>query len=176
MRLEHAQLRDLLPHRHPMLLIDRVEAVIPGESLEAVKVISGCEPCYQGLPDDYAFPGTLLIESFGQAAAVLWMLSTPQGVRPAGQLPMFVAARDCLLERQVYPGDVLRHRVRLDQTVHGAAFASGESRAGPHRIATFTSMTAVIRSAEAVFSSRTRNGGSDHQRDGGDHPRERSTR
>lgn len=50
MRLEHAELRALLPHRYPMLLLDRVEAVEPGVSLEAVKTVTGCEPCYRGSP------------------------------------------------------------------------------------------------------------------------------
>ncbi|HEV2371950.1 MAG TPA: hypothetical protein VGS19_07270 [Streptosporangiaceae bacterium] len=154
MRLEHAQIRDLLPHRYPMLLLDRVEAMVPGESLEAVKVISGCEPCYDGLPDNYAFPTSLLIESFGQAAAVLWLLSRQQGQRPAGELPMFVAARNCQLTRPVYPGDVVRHRVRLDQAVDGAAFASGDSRTGDHQVAVFASMMAVTRPPDAITQER----------------------
>jgi 3-hydroxyacyl-[acyl-carrier-protein] dehydratase len=156
MELDHAGIRALLPHRHPMLLSDRVEEVAPGESLAAVKAISGCEPCYRDLPDDcpahrYAYPVSLLIESFGQAAAVLWLLSRPGG-ETAGRLPMFVAARDCRLEHPVYPGDVVRHRVRLEHGAGSAALATGESWVGARRVATFGSMMAVVRAADDVLA------------------------
>ncbi|MEV4200738.1 3-hydroxyacyl-ACP dehydratase FabZ family protein [Micromonospora globbae] len=152
MRLEHAELRALLPHRYPMLLLDRVEAVEPGVSLEAVKTVTGCEPCYRGIAegepaDRYAYPASLLIESFGQGAAVLWLLSRRPGT--AG-LPMFTAARECVLLRPAYPGDVIRHRVRLDQVVDGAAFASGSSWIGDDKVAEFGSMMAVVRPVDAI--------------------------
>ncbi|MEU8165679.1 beta-hydroxyacyl-ACP dehydratase [Micromonospora sp. NPDC049004] len=152
MRLEHGELRALLPHRYPMLLLDRVDSVEPGVSLEAVKAVTGCEPCYSGIaegqaPDRYAYPASLLIESFGQGAAVLWLLSRGPGTTG---LPMFTAARDCVLLRQVYPGDVIRHRVRLEQVVHGAAFAAGSSWVGTDQVAEFGSMMAVVRPADAI--------------------------
>ncbi|SCG39458.1 3-hydroxyacyl-ACP dehydratase FabZ family protein [Micromonospora humi] len=156
MRLEHAALRALLPHRYPMLLLDRVEDVTPGESLTGVKAVSGCEPCYRGIAegqpaDRYAYPASLLIESFGQGAAVLWLLSRRAGT--AG-LPMFTAARDVALLRPVHPGDVIRHRVRLEQVVDGAAFASGSSWVGERRVAEFDSMMAVVRAVDAIVEPR----------------------
>jgi 3-hydroxyacyl-[acyl-carrier-protein] dehydratase len=156
MRLDHARIRALLPHRHPMLLVDRVEELAPGVSLTAVKAVTGSEPCYRDLPDDasadrYAYPMSLLVESFGQAAAILWLVSAAEMGRPGHGLPMFAAARDCRLEQPVYPGDVVRHRVRLDQVVEGAAFAAGESWVGETRVASFGSMLAVIRPVETVM-------------------------
>ncbi|SCF12114.1 3-hydroxyacyl-[acyl-carrier-protein] dehydratase [Micromonospora coriariae] len=165
MRLDHGELRALLPHRYPMLLLDRVDSVEPGASLEAVKAVTGCEPCYRGIaegqtPDRYAYPASLLIESFGQGAAVLWLLSRGPGTGPLSPgpgtagLPMFTAARDCVLLRPVYPGDVIRHRVRLEQVVHGAAFASGSSWVGTDQVAEFGSMMAVVRPADAITGAR----------------------
>jgi 3-hydroxyacyl-[acyl-carrier-protein] dehydratase len=157
MRLEHNDLAALLPHRYPMLLLDRVDAVRPGETLHAYKAVTGCEPCYRGIAPDqpadrYAYPASLLIESFGQAAAVLWLLS--QRTRAVG-LPMFTAAKDCLILRPVHPGDVIRHAVRLEQAVDGAAFAAGTSWVGDDKVAEFGSLMAVIRPAGGITRERS---------------------
>jgi 3-hydroxyacyl-[acyl-carrier-protein] dehydratase len=147
MRLEHSDIAALLPHRYPMLLLDRVDAVRPGETLHAYKAVTGCEPCYRGIAPDqpadrYAYPASLLIESFGQAAAVLWLLS--QQTRAVG-LPMFTAAKDC----------VIRHAVRLEQAVDGAAFAAGTSWVGDDKVAEFGSLMAVIRPAGGITRERS---------------------
>jgi 3-hydroxyacyl-[acyl-carrier-protein] dehydratase len=161
--LDYAGIAELLPHGHPMLLVDRVEEFVPGESLVAVKAVTGCEQLFAGPGAGTAYPASLLIESFGQAAALLWLLSAPPEQRPKGHLPMFAAARNVLLTRPVTPGDVVVHRVRLDQTVYGTAFASGESRVGPDLAAVFGSMTAVIRPAEAVLFPRGQSAGEARQ-------------
>ena len=67
---------------------------------------------------------------------------------------MFTAARDVVLLRPVHPGDVIRHRVRLEQVVDGAAFASGSSWVGEHRVAEFDSMMAVVRTVDAIVEPR----------------------
>ncbi|MCT9933146.1 hypothetical protein N5079_23330 [Planotetraspora sp. A-T 1434] len=152
LRLDHDAIRAVLPHRHPMILLDRIEHAAPGERLEAVKAVSGCEPCYQGDQPGSEYPASLLLESFGQAAAVLWLL----GATESG-LPMFTAARDVVFERPVLPGDVVRHLVRLDQVVDGAAFASGESFVGADRVAVVTSMMAVVRPALTLTNGNGRN-------------------
>ncbi|WP_063843154.1 3-hydroxyacyl-ACP dehydratase FabZ family protein [Sphaerimonospora mesophila] len=168
-RLDHAAIRDLLPHRHPMLLVDRVETFVPGESLVAVKAISACEPCYRSLPEDagpagHAYPASLLIESFGQAAALLWLLSVPRAEPAPPSVPMFAAARDCVIERPVHPGDVVRHLVRLEQVVDGAAFAGGESRVGSSRVASYASLMAVIRPTDVVLAAGAADGDNPHDR------------
>ena len=79
---EYGQIRAMLPQAAPMVLLDRVQVLEPGRSLRALKAVSGSEPCYQdvpaGLPERrYAYPRSLLLESFGQAAAVLWQCDSP---------------------------------------------------------------------------------------------------
>jgi 3-hydroxyacyl-[acyl-carrier-protein] dehydratase len=172
MELDHAQLCSLLPHRHPMLLLDRVTSVDVGRSLIAIKAISACEPCYADVPESspgtaYAYPASLLIESFGQGAAVLWLLGARSAGQKADGVPMFTAARDCRLESPVYPGDLVCHEVTLDHAVEGAAFATGSSWVGHRQVATFGSMMAVIRPPEAVLVSnapRQRDGTREGQR------------
>jgi len=153
--IEHAHLRDLLPVRHPMVLVDRAEAVEPGVAIRAVKTVSGSEPCYQypsdGLPPQrYAYPGSLVLESFGQAAAVLWVESARAGLAGTDDVLMLAALRDCRIDGRVFPGDVLSHTIGLEQTKQGTAFLSGETWVADRRIATMGSLIAVQRPAAAV--------------------------
>jgi 3-hydroxyacyl-[acyl-carrier-protein] dehydratase len=152
--LDHGQIRRILPHRYPILLLDRVLSVEPGASIRAIKAISACEPCYAALPDglesdSYAYPVSLLIESFGQAAAVLWMLSAAcqEG---GGDILLFAAARNCVIESSAYPGDVLCHSARIGRMLDGAALVEGETLAGDRRIAVMGSLIAAIRPAHTI--------------------------
>jgi 3-hydroxyacyl-[acyl-carrier-protein] dehydratase len=150
--LAHAELRALLPQRWPMLLLDRVDELEPGVRITAVKAVTGAEPCYQDLPDGlaaarYAYPFPLVLESFGQACAVLWRAST---AAEPGDVLMFAAARDCVPRAAVHPGDVLRHEARLEHVMPGTAFACGSTWVGDREVATFGSLVAVARPAAQV--------------------------
>jgi 3-hydroxyacyl-[acyl-carrier-protein] dehydratase len=151
---EHAELRAILPQAAPMVLLDRVELVEPGRSLRAYKAVSGSEPCYLDLPAGlprrrWAYPVSLLLESFGQAAAVLWASRTG---RLAGddEVLMFAAARDCAFPGAAYPGDVVRHEVTLDSTVAGTGFATGASWVGDRLVGSYGSFVAVVRPASVL--------------------------
>lgn len=151
--LDFAQICRILPHGPGMILLDRVDAVEPGVAIHASKNVSPHEPCYAGLDrpnriDDYAYPQTLVLESFGQAAGVLWALSNGTGLD--GSVLMFAVARDCSFGASAYPGDVLRHVVRLTHSNSGTAIVSGHTDAGGRRIATFGSLTAVVRPRSAL--------------------------
>ena len=156
--LEHPAIRALLPVRHPMLLVDRVVAAVPGQRIEAVKSVTGGEPCYRGLPEGlpgerYAFPRSLALESFGQASALLWLGSSegsPDGPGGAGTggLLMLAAIRDVRFTGSAYPGDQLRHVIRLDQMVGPNAFLTGEIWASDRRLATVGTLIAVSRDVQ----------------------------
>jgi len=147
---EHVDVRAALPQRYPLLLVDRVLELDPGRSIRTVKAVSGTEPCYRHLPDGaegwrYAYPRSLLMESFGQSAALLWLAGRRPEPDGDDRLLMFVAARDYRFEGSAYPGDVLRHQVRLDSVLADTAFASGETWVGQRRIATVASLIATRR-------------------------------
>jgi len=149
--LDFAQLRRLLPHGPGMVLLDRVEELEPETGLTAFKTISGGEPCYALLDgsagiDAFAYPASLLLESFGQAAAVLWLCSTPAAER----VLMFAGAKECEFTGHAYPGDTVRHVVRLEHRSEGAAFVSGHTLVGERRIASYGSLTAVVRPRSAL--------------------------
>jgi 3-hydroxyacyl-[acyl-carrier-protein] dehydratase len=145
----HSAIRAVLPQRYPLLLVDRVLAVDPGRSIRTIKAITGTEPCYAALAEGaagerYAYPNSLMIESFGQSAALLWL----DGRAPApddDQVLMFVGARDYRFEAAAYPGDVLRHEVRLESVLADTAFATGATWAGDRRIATVATLIATRR-------------------------------
>ncbi|MDG4831711.1 beta-hydroxyacyl-ACP dehydratase [Solwaraspora sp. WMMD1047] len=125
-----ADIRALLPHRYPMLLVDQVHDVQPGEWLVASKAVTANEPCYAGLPEgatDHAYPASLLIESWCQAAGVLTVLGRPNPDVLTGQVTLFAAIADLELVAPVWPGDVLRHRVLAQKIVSDAAVLEGES-------------------------------------------------
>ncbi|MGP0051423.1 MAG: 3-hydroxyacyl-ACP dehydratase FabZ family protein [Solirubrobacteraceae bacterium] len=148
-------IRALLPHSPPALLIDRVLELDPHRRILATKAVTLAEPCYRGLPRDapasaYAYPESLLLESFGQAAALLWLLSERGAVAEASVL-MLVSARECRIEARARPGDILRHDARLEHVVGDNVFVSGETYVADSRIASVGSMMAVLRPRAEVL-------------------------
>ncbi len=148
---EHVDIRSVLPQRYPLLLVDRVLELAPGRAISTIKAITGTEPCYAGLRDgapacSYAYPYSLLVESFGQSAALLWFSGQPPEAEPDDdRVLMFVGATDFRFLAAAYPGDVLRHDVRLDCVIADTAFASGETWVGDRRVATVDTLVATRR-------------------------------
>jgi 3-hydroxyacyl-[acyl-carrier-protein] dehydratase len=140
-----AEVLRVLPHRYPMLLVDRVSAVAPGESLTALKAVSANEPCYAdlvpGAPVDY--PPTLLVESWCQAAVLLARWDDPDpGV------VLFGAIADVEFHRPVTPGCVLRHDVRLLEARGRTAVLGGESTVDGQVVMTVGRVVTTSRPAE----------------------------
>src|SRR5262249_26672202 len=95
----------------------------------------------------------LILESFGQAAAILWLESARPTGLDAEELLMFTVARDCEVISTAYPGDVLRHHVQLDNMVGDNVFVTGEVVIGDRRIMTIGSMVATLRSHRVVVGN-----------------------
>lgn len=127
--LDSAEIKRLLPHRHPMLLIDRVTDIRPGKSLTAVKSVTVSEPWYAGLADDgdHAYPPVLLAESWCQAAGVLACLGQPNPDVLTGRVTLFGGIKNMEFRSSVYPGDTLRHTVRAVRMLTAAAALEGET-------------------------------------------------
>lgn len=95
---------ELLPHRFPFLLIDRVLNFEKGKFLKAVKNVSYNEPCFQGhFPRKPIFPGVLILEAMAQATGILAFKST--GKLDPGELYYFAAIDAARFKRPVQPGD-----------------------------------------------------------------------
>ncbi len=105
------EIKELLPHRYPFLLVDRVTEYEERVKIKGYKNVSANEELFQGhFPDKAIFPGVLICEAMAQLTAVFGFLST--GHRPAdGYLYLFAGLDNVKFKRQVVPGD------RLDMEV-----------------------------------------------------------
>ncbi|MEU1969560.1 beta-hydroxyacyl-ACP dehydratase [Micromonospora sediminicola] len=139
----------VLPQRHPMLLVDKVLDLQPGRFIRTAKCITATEPCYADLPEGaqawrYHYPRPMIIESFGQSAALLW-LSTNHPQPSDGRTLMFVGATDFCFSGHAGPGDTLHHVVHLDSVIADTAFVTGETWAGDRQIAVVRNLVATRR-------------------------------
>jgi 3-hydroxyacyl-[acyl-carrier-protein] dehydratase len=112
-------IRRLLPHRYPMLLVDRVLDWQPGSFVRAVKNVTINEPFFQGhFPAYPVMPGVLVIEAMAQVAGLLTMLSDVAR-RDGSQLVLFAGIDEARFKRQVAPGDTLLLEAHLERAVRG---------------------------------------------------------
>jgi 3-hydroxyacyl-[acyl-carrier-protein] dehydratase len=105
-----AAIRELIPHRYPFLLVDRIEELEPGVRAVGLKNVTQNESFFQGhFPDYPVMPGVLIIEAMAQVGAV--------GVMAGGdhkdKLALFAGIDGVRFRRQVVPGDVLRMEVEI---------------------------------------------------------------
>src|SRR5271170_6195270 len=97
-------IRDLLPHRYPMLLVDRI-VELEADRVVGIKNVTANEPFFQGhFPDFPVMPGVLIIEAMAQAAGVLVLKSMPDR---ANKLVLLVAVENARFRKPVVPGDSL---------------------------------------------------------------------
>jgi 3-hydroxyacyl-[acyl-carrier-protein] dehydratase len=117
--LDIGVIRRLLPHRYPMLLVDRVLDWEPGQFLRGLKNVTIDEPFFQGhFPAYPVMPGVLVIEAMAQVAGLLTMLSDVAR-RDGSQLVLFAGIDEARFKRQVMPGDTLVLEANLERAVRG---------------------------------------------------------
>ena len=105
-----AEIRGLIPHRYPFLLVDRIEQLEPGVRAVGIKNVTQNEPFFQGhFPDYPVMPGVLIIEALAQVGAVGVMA----GGDHSDKLALFAGIDGVRFRRQVLPGDVLRMEVEI---------------------------------------------------------------
>jgi 3-hydroxyacyl-[acyl-carrier-protein] dehydratase len=103
-----------LPHRYPMLLVDRVETIVPDQSITAIKAVSMNEGFFQGhFPGRPIMPGVLIVEALAQAAGVLAVESL--GLANSGKLVYFMAIEGAKFRTPVEPGCLLQLDVEFVQ-------------------------------------------------------------
>jgi len=105
--LDHEAIKDLLPHRYPFLLVDRVTEYKEGEYLKAYKNVSGNEEFFNGhFPNKSIMPGVLITEALAQVSAILGFLTTGNRAQD-GYLYLFAGIDNVRFKQQVVPGDQL---------------------------------------------------------------------
>ncbi len=101
---------ELLPHRYPILLVDRVIELVPGKRIVALKNVTVNEPFFNGhFPGHPVMPGVLQVEGLAQAGALL-LLERPAN---ADKLVYFMSIERARFRRPVVPGDQLRYEVEV---------------------------------------------------------------
>ena len=116
--MQIAEILDLIPHRYPILLIDRVENLVPGERATGIKNVTFNEPFFQGhFPSHPVMPGVLIVEALAQTAAVIAMTSMPPEKR--GTPVYFMSIQEARFRRPVEPGDTLYLEVEKEKVRSG---------------------------------------------------------
>ena len=131
-----------LPHRYPMLLVDRVEEIVPDQSIRAIKAVTINEPFFQGhFPGHPIMPGVLIIESMAQVGGMLLMRTIAD---PSSKVVYFLSLDNVKFRRPVKPGDQLRIEMEVLQIrgmmckMRGVATVDGQ-------VVTEADMSAMVR-------------------------------
>ncbi|ACX89087.1 3-hydroxyacyl-ACP dehydratase FabZ [Pectobacterium versatile] len=121
------EILELLPHRFPFLLVDRVLDFEEGKFLRAVKNVSFNEPFFQGhFPGKPIFPGVLILEAMAQATGILAFKSV--GKLEPGELYYFAAVDEARFKRPVQPGDQMILEVEFIKERRGVARFKGVAK------------------------------------------------
>ena len=104
------QIKKLIPHRAPFLLIDRVEHIVFDSEATGIKMVSGNEPYFAGhFPNFPVMPGVLIVEALAQTASVMVAATMPDLI--TGKLVFFTTIEKVRFRQPVRPGDVVKLHV-----------------------------------------------------------------
>jgi len=108
--LDIEQIKSIIPHRYPFLLIDKITEMEEGKRCVGYKNVTANEPFFQGhFPNYMVMPGVLIVEALAQVGAVA-LLNKEEN---KGKLGMFTGIDRCRFKRQVKPGDTLKLEVEI---------------------------------------------------------------
>jgi 3-hydroxyacyl-[acyl-carrier-protein] dehydratase len=131
-----------LPHRYPMLLVDRVIELVPDQSIHAIKAVSMNEQYFQGhFPGRPIMPGVLIVEALAQAAGILAVESF--GLAGSGKLVYFMAIEGAKFRAPVEPGCLLNLEVEFVQKRSSVCKFAGRALVDG-KLAAEASFTAMI--------------------------------
>lgn len=121
------KIQEILPHRYPFLLVDRIIEFEEGKRAVGIKNVSANEGFFSGhFPKYPVMPGVLIMECLAQVGAII-LLSKEEY---AGRIPLFAGMDEVRFKRQVRPGDQLRLEVNVLKLRHGVGVAEGKAYVG----------------------------------------------
>jgi 3-hydroxyacyl-[acyl-carrier-protein] dehydratase len=110
-QLDILRIMQMIPHRYPMLLVDKVRDIVPGESCTGIKNVTVNEPIFTGhFPQKPVFPGVLIVEAMAQTSAILVMHT--MGQEAEGRLVYFMGIEEAKFRRPIVPGDQIHIKVQ----------------------------------------------------------------
>ena len=116
--MKSIEILEYLPHRYPFLMVDRVEELIPAESIQGIKNVSINEPFFQGhFPGRPIMPGVLIVEAMAQLSGILASVTKDINPLKDGYLYYLAGTDKTRFKRPVLPGDTLKmnSKVLLDR-------------------------------------------------------------
>lgn len=127
MKLDKEQIKEIIPHRDPFLLIDEIVEMESGKSVVAMKYVSADEYYFQGhFPQEKVMPGVLIVEALAQAGAVA-ILSMEEH---RGKIAYFGSIKEAKFRQKVVPGDVLRLEVVMERLRSKAGYGKAKAYLG----------------------------------------------
>jgi 3-hydroxyacyl-[acyl-carrier-protein] dehydratase len=141
--LEIGRVMQMIPHRYPFLMIERVIDVIPYTSATGIKNVSINEPHFQGhFPQRPVMPGVLIVEAMAQTAGVLVVHSL--GPEAEGKLVYFMTIDNARFRRPVVPGDTLHIHVVKERNRANVWKFKGEAKVGDVLVAEATYSAMIL--------------------------------
>ena len=142
--LDVVAIQQLLPHRYPFLLVDRVVEFEAHKRVRAIKNVTINEPYFQGhFPGNPVMPGVLVIEALAQAGGILTQLSHEADT--SGKLFYLVKIDNAKFSKMVVPGDRLDLEVELKRTIRNMALYQGTARVDGEQVASAEILCAEVK-------------------------------
>ncbi len=139
MQLSHEEIKTILPHRYPFLLVDKITEIVMGKSAKGIKCVSANEEFFNGhFPQKAVMPGVLIIEALAQTGAISLLMEEEN----KGKLVLFGGIKQARFKKQVVPGDVLELECEIIKRKGAVGYGKG--------IATVDGKIAA--SAELIFA------------------------
>ena len=127
MELNYNQIQEILPHRYPFLLVDRITECEPGKSATGIKCVSANESQFMGhFPQKHVMPGVLIIEALAQTGAVALLAEE----KNKGKIAYFGGIKQARFKRQVIPGDVLTLKCEIISSKGPVGIGKAEAYVG----------------------------------------------
>ena len=139
--LDAVRIKEMIPHRYPFLMIDRMIEIVPDVSAVSIKNVSINEQFFQGhFPEHPVMPGVLIVEAMAQTSGVL--VTKTMGEQAEGKMVYFMSIEQARFRKPVTPGDSLLISVKKLQNRGPVWKVNGEAHVGDTLMAeaTFTAM------------------------------------
>lgn len=121
MKLTYEEVRNILPHRYPFIMVDKIVELEAGNKAVGIKNVSGNEPFFQGhFPSEAVMPGVLQVEAVGQVGAVAVLIDQERGANA-----FLAGIKKARFHKKIVPGDQLEIHCAINKRVGNIGFGEG---------------------------------------------------